>query len=734
MKNIKLKIKVAVVTFLAVLMVAITSVTSFGPKSYMIEASNATSYTYAIDARGNNLVRTQDCYLPNRTINSLGLTKLQDIFIDDEDKIIISGQYNNISGLEGKVTPAVVIYNQVSGVIENYIYEEGYTPNGIYYEKNNRRLYIAYSNKNCIKVYNKLSDGTYVVDTTLGKNGEYLKPDSILFNTATNQEGDTENTNRFDPIKVSADNAGNMYIVCKSVNEGIVQLSITGEFLGYFAVNKVVQSFKQKVQDFFDIESDEMDILPVFTNVFTDKDGMVYTTTSLNDSVLDYYDYVKKHNTAGSNLIPELIYAFGDYSPVDIWVDNRGIIYAAFNTGSIYIYTGEGELLCIFGGTSTGNVAGLFSPYSGGTAGLGGIAVDSKGVIWCIDINGSLVSFNQTDYVQLIYSALDYYYEGLYDKSIELWEKIIELNQMSALAHNNIGLNYLYSADVDTPERYELAMEHLKIARNREAYSQAYWELRNIWLQNNLVGIVLAIVAIVVIVFILKKIDEKKNIFNEIRKIKDKVNKNKVVQDVKFEFTCIENTTDNFYYLKARKKGSNITCLAIWIITFLIFIWYTLGKGFIFQYVETTDIDIVALIAGYFGGIGLLILCNWLVSSIQDGEGDFMAIFRMTCVSLVPWMLSMIIVVLFSHISTQNEVFMLNLIQYAGIILTLFMFFRGISETHYYSFKETVISILLTILLLAVAVLVVLLIINLGGNLYEFIEGIIEEVVRNVTG
>ena len=41
------------------------------------------------------------------------------------------------------------------------------------------------------------------------------------------------------------------------------------------------------------------------------------------------------------------------------------------------------------------------------------------------------------------------------------------------------------------------------------------------------------------------------------------------------------------------------------------------------------------------------------------------------------------------------------------------MFFRGISETHYYSFKETVISILLTILLLAVAVLVVLLIINL---------------------
>ena len=45
MKNIKLKIKVAVVTFLAVLMVAITSVTSFGPKSYMIDASNATSYT-----------------------------------------------------------------------------------------------------------------------------------------------------------------------------------------------------------------------------------------------------------------------------------------------------------------------------------------------------------------------------------------------------------------------------------------------------------------------------------------------------------------------------------------------------------------------------------------------------------------------------------------------------------------------------------------------------------------
>lgn len=731
----KTKIKGFLVTALAVLMVAISSVTSLLPHNVqVIEASNATSYTYAIDARGNRLVRTQDCYLPNRTINGLGLSGLTDIFVDDEDNIIISGLYSHVDGLEDKTTPAVVIYDQVSGTIKDYIYENGYIPNGVYYQKVLKKLYIAYSNKNCVKVYNKLSDGSYEVDTSLGNNGEYQKPDSILFNTATGVEGDDENTNRFDPTKVSVDNSGNLFLVCKSVNEGIVQLSVTGEFLGYFAVNKVVQSFKQKVQDFFNIESDEIDTLPVFTNVFTDKDGLVYTTTSLNTSVLDTYDYVKKHNTAGTNLIPELIYGFGDYSPIDIWVDDRGIIYSAFTSGRIYIYTGEGELLCIFGGTSNGNVAGLFAPYDGGKNGLNGISVDSKGSIWCIDVNGALVSFNRTDYSTLIYEALDKYYEGLYDESIEIWEKVIELNQMSALAHNNIGLNYLYSADTDTPERYKLAMEHLKIARNREAYSQAYWELRNIWLQNNLVTILLVIAALVALSYIIKLVQAKKHVFDSIIEFNTKVQSNKVVKDFKFELSCIKNTTDKFYDLKVHRQGSNWTCLMILIVTFLVFIWFTLGKGFIFQYVETTDIDITALIAGYFGGIGLLILCNWLVTSIQDGEGDFLAIFRMVCVSLVPWMISMIIVVVFSHVTTKNEVFLLSLVQYAGVILTLFMFFRGISETHYYSFKETVISILLTLLLLCVAILVVLLVINLSSNLYEFIKGIIQEVGRNVIG
>ena len=46
--------------------------------------------------------------------------------------------------------------------------------------------------------------------------------------------GDTN----YEPSKVAVDKGGNIFIVSEGVNTGIIQLSYTGEFLGYFTSNK----------------------------------------------------------------------------------------------------------------------------------------------------------------------------------------------------------------------------------------------------------------------------------------------------------------------------------------------------------------------------------------------------------------------------------------------------------------------------------------------------------------
>jgi len=209
----------------------------------------------------------------------------------------------------------------------------------------------------------------------------------------------------------------------------------------------------------------------------------------------------------------------------------------------------------------------------------------------------------------------------------------LSLNQVSAIAHNQIGLNYLYSQD------YETAMEHLKMAGDRKNYSQAFWEVRNIWLQTNLTTIVLILIGVVALVyaylFIKAKLKLKSFAFV------DNIKNNKLVQDMKFNMSVLKQPYDSFYYVKTNKRGSTLSCIIAMIIVFLLFLWNTLGKGFIFQYVTVDDVDIVALLVGYFGLILLVTVCNWLVSSIQDGEAGFLAVFRTVVISLIPLGISM---------------------------------------------------------------------------------------------
>lgn len=725
------KKKIQIFIILGLLLVA-TFASVLRPSKSIINASNATSYTYAEDTRGRGLIRTQDAYLPNRNINGLGVTELSDVKIginplDDKksqylyitarfwhevpDKELIPGKDEN--GNDIMVERDITVIKEVYGIIvfeietKSILYKiynkEFNRPTGLFIEPRTQTLYVADGDAQHIFVYEMNSQtGKYEY------NRKYGKPNSVLF------EGKA-----FKPDKISVDQYGNMFIVSGSLTEGIMQLDNNGNFLGYFASNKISPTLIERINKLLGIEANESETVksqPLFANIYTDEKNLVYSLTSTS---ITGYPLIKKHNTSGQNLFGNIIVAFDD-TPTCIHVDSMGVVYVGMKSGRIYTYTKDGDLLYIFGGSSEQiSISGLFS-----NSGLVGLTVDNNGNLWCIDKTGTIVSFSPTDYAQSIFSALKKGDEGRYKESIELWKEVLKISQSSALAHRKIGMNYLYSGD------YELAMYHLRIARDRYNYSQAFWEVRNAWLQRNLTLIVILGACLFVVYFIVKKVDKKTSVFAGVKQVKVKITNNKIISDLLFESKIIKNTMDNYYYLKAKKKGSNLASTIILLATFGTFLWFTLGKGFLYQFVEAIDIDLFALIFGFFGIFSLLVIANWLVTSIQYGEGNFGAIYRMTCACLVPWLISMVTITIASHFLTYNEIFILQFIQYLGIGLTIFLYVKGVQETHYYSLKETIISILLTVLLIAVIILVALLIIMLTGDLFNFIETIFKEVFR----
>jgi len=651
-------------------------------------ASSATSYTYSMDAK-NRYIRTQDAYLPDRTVTSLFLDKPEDIFIDTEDYLYIADTGNR----------RIVKYDPAKDqIVMEITHDFIKSPTGIYVTQNGD-IYVA--------------DVASSHVVRFSKNGEFIeaigRPTSPAFGS-----------NDFNPMKVAVDEAGNIYVLGEGIYDGIIQLARTGEFLGFFASNRVNLTFVQRLQDIFFTEEQKRNLLgraPItFSNIFVDRAGLVYSTTTGED----VRQAVKKHNTSGQSMFQDDVIATEDL--IDLFVDNNGIIYAVSQAGLIFVYSAEGEFIYSFGAFNPmQDISGLFSNLSS-------IAVDSKGTVWTVDKEKSfLQSFTQTEYAKLVYKALNEYSKGNYKESIAIWEEILKLNQMSILAHNNIGKNLLFE------QRYEEAMYHTEIAGNRYYYSQAYWEIRNIWLQKSLAWIIIAIALLYVVYRIVRYADRRWMVLEGVRRPIRRIYNIKPVRDTLYMFRFFSHPIDSFYELKVGHHGSYLGATIIYVALFIAYMISLTSKGFIYQTVAPEDIDYQSVTIGYFAITLLFVICNYLVTSINDGEGKLGHIYKLMCYSMGPLLLSFIITTIASHFLTFNEVFFLQLTNAGGIVWTGLLIVLGVQETHNYDTRTAIKSILYTLLFMLIIAIMLLIIIIMCEQMYQFLEAVIKEVIRNVS-
>jgi len=445
------------------------------------------SYTYSYQSDGSIVdIAAPLPYLPDGV---LGAAELQVALKAPEDLVIDAAKEHFYIVDSG--TNAVYCFNRefhLVKTIDSYI-ENGETktfssPTGIFLDADNA-LYVADTNNGRVVVLD--ADGNFVKAIT--------RPESALL-----AEEFT-----FMPLKVVADEAGRIFVLCKNVYEGLMQFSAEGTFIGFIGSNRVV--FKLTDLVWKTIMTDEQEegmtnFVPVeYTNISLDSDGFIYAVTSVKNVDAP----IRRLNSSGDDIllrtplngseevVGDVLYAQGGDSGeitgpsafVDITQDENGNYYALDGKrGRIFAYDEEGNMLFVFGGINTGQVGTFSSPSA---------VLFADNNLYVLDkARCSVTVFTPTEYTSTIHSAIDAYLEKDYEQSILLWEDVLRINGNFDLAYMKAGYAYYRM------NRYEEAMKYFKIANARKEYSKAYVQYKKEQLNEHFGTVVLIGAAVVV--------------------------------------------------------------------------------------------------------------------------------------------------------------------------------------------------------------------------------------------
>jgi DNA-binding beta-propeller fold protein YncE len=654
--------------------------------------SNIPYQTYSFGLRGD-LVNTATAYEGTFILNS-GFSNPEDIFIyseliDEEKHEYIDHIYIADTGNKRvyKYIPKSKTEFEIGvGILEN--------PTGIFVDQN-QDIYVADSKLKKVFWFNQAGE---LIKT-------YDKPDEPLFGEDS----------PYQPRKVIVNAKKNVYVLTEGGSNGIIQMDSNGDFLGYYGVNKVQVSLAFYINRMFmSKEQREMfaSLVPkTTTNFAVDQKGLIYTVIEN-----EYVNPIKKLNLEGNNVLTGMFLWDPHYQ--DIFVGMDGLIYTVSNNemapAVISVLDRQGNLLFVFGERKTGSIKiGEFdNPV--------GIATDSNGDIWVLDkFGGNVQVFTKTEFANMVITAINQYNASNYEEAEVLFKEVVRQNAMFGLAHSSLGK--LYKRD----NNFEQALESYKIANNRNGYSDVYWELRDQWIANNIVYLILFIVGFYVSLKIFKNNRHKFTKYNEFI---NNIKKKKIYHELNLLKRILKDPLDVVYEIKFRQSVRIRTACILYIVfVFLNIICDYFIKGYLFSG-QNDEVVLSYEILKWLIPLILIGVANHLINSLQSGEGFYRDIFIGIIYAFAPIFIFKLPLDIISNVLTYNETFIFNLAYLIMYIWTIINVILVIKEINNYKFFQLLINLVLTVFTMLIIIVLYLVINVLTNQLLSFLSGIIQEV------
>jgi len=437
------------------------------------------SYTYSKINGGTTVVSSPDAYLPYYVVDSdsLGTELLNPSHVASFNNMlyIVNTGKNNIIVTDEKFGVVKIINGFKNGKKKDTFA----SPQGCFVDKDGM-LYIADTENNRIVILDKSYE---LVKIIAAPNSDVLAADFV-----------------FKPQKIVVDSSDRIFVVADGVYEGIMQFYGDGSFIGFVgsipvSANPIEILWKKILSK--EQTSKLSQFVPVsYTNIFLDSEEFMYTvslSTTLAEPIRRLNpggaDVLIRNSLAGTDVSGDQIGKESQF--VAVCADENNVYYAADSVRSrIFIYDEDGNLLCVMGGSYTGQV-GTYK-YISSMLLFGGdlLVVDSQ--------SSSITALYPTEYMKSVSKGLTTYRTGLYEESYKSWKETLKYNSNFDLAYSKIGMIEIRK------KNYYKAMEYFELANDQKNYSKAYVKYRSEWYAENLSYVITGILAVVVIIVALK--------------------------------------------------------------------------------------------------------------------------------------------------------------------------------------------------------------------------------------
>lgn len=567
-------------------------------------------------------------------------------------------------------------------------------------------------------------DGTIYIADTLGNRilvvntvGEIvsviLRPDENL--------NDTEAA--FSPVAVEIDKDGWVYVASDSISQGLMVFDKNGEFKRFFAANRVLTTTEALVQWFRDtfmtltqLEFVEQNAPVTIYNMDFDENGFLYTVSPYSDdkSTVAVSGLVKKYNYQSEDVLDSNL-IFGDIEEgkkktyfKDVDIDDFGFMYLLDVTrGRIFQYTDDGMLLSVFG--AIGDQEGTFSnPTAIETVGEKVLVADGQ--------QSCLFVFEPTEYGKTVREAVLLMKNNDLEGSENVWNELLRQNSNSTLCYKGLGRIYDYKGDFVT------AMKYYKMANAQEEYALSFKKQRQIFIEENIAWLVLALLVLIVAFVCLGR-------YIKWCLIPGEGSYSKLEQKYTMEFYALLHPIDAFSQFKTRDIGSYLISIIIVGVWFFSRVLEYNCTGFAFSINRTSDFNLFATMLVTFGLFLLFVVANWAICTLIEGKGTIKDIVSVTAYSLIPYIVTRVLMVGMTNVFVPEESVFITIVSGVGVLWSMLVLVLGMMSIHEFSVGKTILSLVITLFGIIVIVFLVVLIYSLMQQMANFILSVYKEII-----
>lgn len=538
----------------------------------------------------------------------------------------------------------------------------------------------------------------------------------------------------FCPAKVTTGLNGDIYVLSEGCFYGALLFDKKYNFKGFFGANTVVSSvgdfFTNLWDNFFTTDEQragKIQKIPYqFTDICTDSKGFIWTSTGVITRWKAQQGQIKCLSPSGVNILKvnsveknmsSTEFDFSDFGLssdgtlfrvqdfVGIDIDENGFIYAVDKTyGKVFVYDSDCNALNIFGGgVANGSQKGTFTSASG-------IAVDDN-KLFVIDYSLNTVTvFDRTEYGNLVLKADSLTLSGDHSNAVDCWKQVLSEDRNSQVAYRGIAKALIIEG------KYDEALEYARLGNDKENYSTAFFYVRNQWIADNFVWLLLALIAVIASVIIVTMYLKRHD-----KKLIKSINIRNMLSASFKPFVFANNLKSNHQY-------SIAFGIVILILYYVTHVSKTLFGGFLHTSFDADTFNSFLLLLGSVGVVLLWVLCNWAMCVAVSGKSNIKETFAVACCAIIPQLVFNVLYIALSNALSLDEAGILTLLMVISYILSFIILCIGtmiINEFDFFKFIGTGIA---TLIAMAIVIFMCFMLFILFQQVVSFVTTIFNEV------